>query len=56
MPIEIKLGQTVTQKNLVTLKTFLAENNLPLGLVVNQADEVHFLSENILQVPVQCLV
>ncbi len=56
LPIEIKLGQTVTQKQLLTLKAFLKENNLPLGMVINQADDIDMLAENIIQVPVQFLV
>ena len=56
VPIEIKLGQTVTQKQLVTLKAFLLENKLPLGILINQGDEVRMLSENIIQVPAHYVV
>ena len=56
LPIEIKLGQTVTQKHLVTIKTFLSEKKLSLGILINQANEVRMLTENILQVPVHFVV
>ncbi len=56
LPIEIKFGQTVTAKQLVTLKAFLKEHQLPLGIVVNQADDIQMLAENIVQIPVQFVV
>ena len=56
LPIEIKLGQTVTQKQLITLKSFVSEHNLPLGIVINQADEIRMLAENIIQIPAQFIL
>lgn len=56
IPIEIKLGQTVMKKQLITLKSFLNENSLPLGILINQADNIQMLDENIIQIPVQYLV
>jgi len=51
LPIEIKLGQTVTQKQLTTLKAFVSECNAPFAMVINQADKVHMLAERIIQIP-----
>jgi uncharacterized protein len=52
LPIEIKLGEVVPAKQIVTLRNFISENGCALGLVINQGKEVKPLSENILQVPV----
>jgi predicted AAA+ superfamily ATPase len=56
LPIEIKFGETVTPRQLTTLKAFITEHQLPLGIVINQADRILMLSENIIQIPVQFLV
>lgn len=56
IPIEIKLGQTVTQKQLITLKSFLDENKCSLGIIINQADSIEMLAENIIQVPAHYIV
>lgn len=56
IPIEIKLGQTVTQKQLVTLKAFISENKSPLGILINQADTIEMLADNIIQIPAHYLV
>lgn len=53
LPIEIKLGQTVTAKQLTSLKAFVAENNCPLGIVINQGQAPLMLAEKIIQIPVQ---
>ena len=51
VPIEIKQGIMVRQKQLISLNNFVQENNLPLGLVINQSNELLWLKNNILQVP-----
>ena len=56
LPIEIKFGQTVTPKQLITLKGFIEEHQLPLGIIINQADTIEMLTENIIQIPVQYIV
>lgn len=56
LPIEIKLGQTVTQKQLVALKTFISDCKAPFGIVINQANDVRMLAEKVIQVPVHYLV
>jgi predicted AAA+ superfamily ATPase len=55
LPIEIKLGEVVSAKQLITLKSFMAENGCLLGLVINQGKDIKPLSENILQIPVRYL-
>lgn len=56
VPIEIKFGQTVTAKQRVTLKAFLNENNLPLDILINQAENIRMIAENIIQIPVRYVV
>ncbi len=55
LPIEIKYGTTVNTKQLRYLKVFLDDNNLPLGLLINQSDQACWLSQNIFQLPVTYL-
>lgn len=55
LPIEIKYGTTVNTKQLRHLKVFLDDNNLPLGLLINQSDQACWLSQNIFQLPVTYL-
>lgn len=56
LPIEIKLGETVTQKQLVTLKGFLNETQAPLGILINQANDIQMLAKNIIQIPAFYLI
>lgn len=56
LPIEIKFGKTVLPKQLVTLQAFINEQQLPLGVVINQADEIRMLAEKVIQIPVQFLL
>lgn len=51
LPIEIKYGIKIHQRSLLSLKQFVANNNLPYGIVINNADKVELISDNILQVP-----
>lgn len=51
LPIEIKYGMSVTARQLVSMKQFLENNKLPLGLIINNAERIERLAENILQVP-----
>ncbi len=52
LPIEIKYGSMVKLSQLQTLKGFVEEHHLPFGMVINQSDEVRWLTEKIVQVPV----
>jgi predicted AAA+ superfamily ATPase len=52
IPIEIKSGVSTTQKQLITLKNFIEENECPFAIVINRGDEIKFLAERVLQIPV----
>ena len=52
LPIEIKLGKTMMRKNLITLSHFIAEHNLSFGMVINQSDQIEWLTPSIIQIPV----
>jgi uncharacterized protein len=51
LPIEIKFGSDTRLKQLSSLKQFITDHNLPLGIVVNNSDEVALLTEGIVQIP-----
>jgi predicted AAA+ superfamily ATPase len=51
LPLEIKYGSTVLGRQLRTMTEFLADHQLPVGLLINQADKIEWLTDNILQVP-----
>jgi uncharacterized protein len=55
LPVEIKFGIEVTNKALQSLRTFIDERQLNLGLVINQSDSVRWLAPKILQLPVNYL-
>lgn len=52
LPIEIKYGVKINKRSLSSLKQFVEKNNLPFGIVINNADEIKLISENIIQIPV----
>ena len=51
LPIEIKFGSTVTSRRLQSLKSFVNKNNLPLGIVLNNSDEIQLVADRIIQLP-----
>ncbi len=51
LPIEIKFGSLVKQRQIAALKQFVYANDLPLGIVVNNSDEVRMVADRILQLP-----
>ena len=51
LPIEIKFGVATQSRQLTSLKKFLADNVLPLGIVINNSTEVKALAKNIVQIP-----
>ena len=55
LPIEIKLGTTMTLKKLTSIRKFVEDNKLPYGLVINNSKEVKLLAGKIIQIPVTCL-
>jgi len=51
LPIEIKFGSMIKQGQIQTLKNFVYNNNLPLGIVINNSDDVLLVADRILQLP-----
>jgi len=51
LPIEIKFGINTDRNRLTSLKKFVAENGLPLGIVINNSEEVAMLADRIIQIP-----
>ncbi len=55
LPIEIKYGVTPNLKSLRTLIQFVKEHHLAFGMVINQSEEVAWLTPEVVQVPVGCI-
>lgn len=55
LPIEIKLGSKIQQRSIQTLKSFVYKNDLPLGIVINNNDEVRLVADRIIQLPAACI-
>jgi predicted AAA+ superfamily ATPase len=55
LPIEIKFGSMIKQRQIQTLKNFVYKNNLPLGIVINNSDDVQLVADRILQLPATCI-
>lgn len=53
VPIEIKYGIRVDRRALITLTKFIEELKIPLGIIINQADRVEWLTSKIIQIPVR---
>ncbi len=51
LPIEIKFGNRVNQRRIQALKNFVSQNDLPLGIVVNNSDRVEAVADRIIQLP-----
>ncbi|MEZ5534603.1 MAG: ATP-binding protein [Thiolinea sp.] len=55
LPVEIKFGQQTTGRQLASLQRFVKDNDLPLGIVVNNSTEVRLLAEGVVQLPAGCV-
>ena len=55
LPIEVKVSQETTLRDITSLQRFITQENLPFGIVVNNSQEVRMLSEQIIQIPAGCL-
>jgi predicted AAA+ superfamily ATPase len=55
LPIEIKHGANVTKRQLTSLEQFVIDQQLPFGLLVNQASEPCWLTRHIFQLPANYL-
>ncbi len=52
VPIEIKYGIRIDKRQLVSLNRFIEDNELNLGIIINQADTIEWLTPKIIQIPV----
>ena len=52
LPIEIKYGSTILSRQLRAMTEFVNEQQLPYGIIINQADRIEWLTEKIIQIPV----
>jgi len=55
LPIEIKFGSSIKQRQIQTLKNFVYNNNLPVGIVINNSDDVRLVADRIIQLPATCI-
>ena len=55
VPIEIKYSQFTPMKQLRSLQSFIKENQLPLGILINQGSEIMYLTPEIIQIPINYL-
>ena len=53
LPIEIKLGTSLSTKQLKTLDRFVCEHNLPFGIIINNAKKACWLNDRIAQIPLE---
>lgn len=54
LPIEIKFGSMTKQRQIQTLKNLVYNNDLALGIVINNSDDVQLVADRILQLPATC--
>ncbi len=52
LPIEVKYGSTVKRSSLKSLTAFVKDNKLPMGMIINQSEQVEWITPEIVQVPV----
>lgn len=52
LPIEVKYGSSVTRRSLKSLTAFVKDNHLPMGMLINQGEQVEWVTPEIVQVPV----
>ncbi|MFA5879627.1 MAG: ATP-binding protein [Candidatus Margulisiibacteriota bacterium] len=55
IPIEIKSGVLIKSVYLQKITNFIKENNCPIGIVINNAEEICWLSKSIIQIPASYL-
>ncbi len=55
VPIEIKFGSSTKIRQLTSLTRFIKDNHLPLGIVINNSQEIRMLSDQIIQIPVTAI-
>lgn len=55
LPVEIKLGTRVEPRSLRALAEFVADQDCPLGLVINNDEKPRLLADRIVSVPAAAL-
>lgn len=55
IPIEVKYGSFTPINKLEKLKEFVKEYDAPYGIVINNSNSIEYLTENIVQIPVNFL-
>ena len=55
LPVEIKFGSVIKQRQIQTIKNFVSNNNLPFGIVINNGDRVELIADRIIQLPATCV-
>ena len=55
IPIEIKASYSTPKNQLRTLEDFVARNECPYGVLINNGDDIYMLSKNIVQIPANYL-
>jgi hypothetical protein len=55
LPIEIKSGTSTELKQLGHLKSFIEEYDCDFGILINNGEKIHKLSDKIIQVPAMYL-
>ena len=51
IPIEVKLGTKLKQQMLTPMKIFLKDTRARFGILVNNAEKIEVVAENIIQIP-----
>ena len=51
LPIEIKYGSSVKRSSLKSLISFVRENDLPMGMLINQSERIEWITPEIVQIP-----
>ena len=51
LPIEVKFSTNTTANQLSSLKSFMAQHDVPFGIVVNNSTEIRLIQNNIIQIP-----
>ena len=55
LPVEIKSGSAINKRQLQSIKNFILLHDLPLGVVVNNSDNIELISDKIIQLPAKYL-
>ena len=51
LPVEIKYGSSVRRNSLKSLTGFVKDNQLPMGMLINQGEHIEWVTPEIVQVP-----